>query len=150
VTISHITLNTGHATETNLSVVDAESIRHFRALWPDGGHLPAPLGAYRIEFGGTASAASFSIWRGREPLVIAAICFNETEAEALWALIEGHYLDAAKHAPSIGTEYPERPTAPWIQVGLMPPLMHAAEGDIRLMARIEQAVAAMLWREIEK
>lgn len=145
--IQHVTLNTGHTAEIDLSVVDGVTIRHFRALWPHGGQLPAPLGAYRIEFGGVPTAASFSLWRGREPLVIAGICFEEAEAEALWDMIERHYLDTSKYAPSIGTEYPDRPAAPWLQVVLMPPLLHATEGDIRLMARIEQAVAAMLWRE---
>lgn len=148
--LSHVTLNTGHTTEIDLSAVDADTIRRLEIIWPHGGQLPTPLTAYRIEFGGVSAAASFSVWRGREPLVICAVCFAETDAEELWAAIERIYLDAAKHVPEMGTEYPERPKTPWMQVALMPPLLNAVEGDIRLMARIEQGVAAMLWRDIIK
>ncbi len=146
--IPHITLNTGHVAEIDLSIVDADTIRHLRAMWPQGGKLPAPLSAYRIEFGGVPSAASFSLWRGSEPLVIAGACFDEAAAAGLWEQIESLYLDAAEIALELGTEYPERPVAPWLVIAMMPPLLNSTPPDIHLMARIEQAVAAMLyWSE---
>lgn len=143
--LPHITLNTGHIAEIDLSRVDPSTRRSCAVLWPHGGLLPSPLGGSRVTFGGTTNAASVAIWRGDEPRVIFGVCFAGSEAEGLWVAIERQYLEIAKRFPGLGVEYVEMPpTPPWIVVVMLPGLLMASKDEILTMARIEQAFAAAL------
>jgi hypothetical protein len=142
--LPHVTLNTGHVAEVDLARVDAATIRQLGPLWPHGGKLPPPLGAYRVTFGGEKTAASVSIWRGKEPLVIFGVCLDPHRGPDLWTVIEKQYLTIAEILPQLGTEYPPMPDGNWIQVCLLPSLLAAAQSDIALMGRLEQAIAATL------
>lgn len=143
--ITHVTLNTGHVTEVTRDLEDHERAA-CAALWPKGGLLPPPFSAFRVDFGGEPGAASFALWRGREPLIINVVCWSAGGAAEAWAAVESQYLQIAEMplGEALGTEYTEPPATPWLATLLLPTLMMSSMDDIAWMGSFEQSMALYL------
>jgi hypothetical protein len=130
-TLTHITLmQHGNAVLHRLDTLDPAAVTACYSLLPKGGQVPG-FAAFRVEIHGPV----FTIYRGREPLVVCGLGIGEDETWlTLWEL-------QAKFAP---VDKADAPPGQWLAVVILPPLATVAKQDTGWLADFERCLAAAI------
>lgn len=150
--MTHLTLNTGDSHDVPALKASPEVVRIMRPLI-NGGNLGivAPIcSAFRVEVTRTPGAAVFTVYRGREPIVMNMVAWEAAAAEGAWKPIEKQYLDLSDQWPQLmaAKAAPEMPeSVPWLTTLILPGMMHLIREDVSWLADFEQCMACMLMTE---
>lgn len=139
----HYTLNTGHSVESPRSGVAESVIKDMASLARNGGSLPPPFAAFRVEVTHAPGGAVFTIWRARDPLVTCGMAWTTVAADEVWPVLEKLYLDLGDRpdfvAPGAMALCPC--WVPWLAVVLLPGLMATARQDVSWLGDFERCFA---------
>ena len=146
--MTHYTLNTGDSIESPRSGVSDDAARVLSNL-VDGGQLPGPFAAFRVEVVRGVGGAVFTVMRGREGLVTCGVAWTAAGAEEVWPAIEGLYLDLGDRpelvAPGRLAVRPE--TIPWLSVVVLPGIVMCASEFFGWLGDFERCLG---WAIIER
>jgi len=148
--MTHVTLNTGDTVTQPRSKVLPGTIEAMQVLLPAGGNLgnvAAMFSAFRVEITKDSGAAAFTVYRGREPIVLNVVCWDAAASAASWASIEHTYLRLAEVGQNhlLGVALPERPaTTPWLGTVLSPFIGTLIRDDILWLGDFEHCLAVAL------
>ena len=144
----HLTLNTGHVSESPRESVGPEAIS---ALLPivRGGNIPGQFSAFRVEVGRGSGCATFSLHRGQDILVMCGVAWTQSGASEVWPALEKLYFQLAETPIKciMSDACPEMPSSlPWLGVVMLPSLVMAPRSDIGWIGDWERCFA---WTLIE-
>lgn len=139
----HLTLNTGHVSESPRASVGPEAVS---ALLPliGGGQLPGPFSAFRVEVGRGDGGATFSLHRGQDILVMCGVAWTDQGAAEVWLALENLYFQLAELPVKciVSDACPEMPsTLPWLGVVMLPSLVFASRSDVGWIGDWERCFA---------
>jgi hypothetical protein len=150
--MTHITLNTGDSYDVPAFKVRPDVVRVMRQLLSGGnlGTVAPAFSAFRVEVTREPGAAVFTVYRGREPLVMNMIAWEASVAERAWKPIEQQYLTLSDQWPQLmaAKAAPEMPAAPpWLATLILPGMGNLIREDVSWLADFEQCMACMLMTE---
>lgn len=146
----HLTLNTGHTVVQPRSKVLPGTLEAMQVLLPAGGNLgkvAAMFSAFRVKITQARGVAAFTVYRGREPIVLNVVCWDAAAAVDAWASLESTYLQVSETGATLGlgSALPERPaTTPWLGTVLLPAMAMLIRDDIGWLGDFEHCLAVLL------
>jgi len=129
VRVQHVTLMTGDCVLHRLDVLDAGAVAACARLLPGGGQVPG-FAAFRVEIHGPV----FTIFRGREPLVMCGIGRGEDDTWRSLVALQECFAPVTAVVPG----------GLWLAVVLLPHLMALAQADVMWLGDFERCLAAAL------
>ncbi len=127
--INHITLSTGHSALHRLDTLDSSAIETCVSILPRGGQIPG-FAAFRVEIKGP----TFTLYRGREPLVICGLGHGKSD---VWRALE-------RIQNMFGQTVANPPDGNWLAVVILPALANLAPVDIGWLGDFERCLAAAI------
>lgn len=146
----HITLNTEHSQDVDLSTFDDEAMAHIHSIIPQGGALPVPLAAFRVEFAGTPRNIMFTILRGKEMVSISGFSTSEKESKMVWQELQKYeYIAMTGKREVPASKLTNPPKTPWLASVLLRGAAYITPNDTMLLSKAEQLIAASIWYVLE-
>lgn len=132
--IDHVTLMTGDCVTHRLDVLDPGAVTACAALLPGGGQVPG-FSAFRVEIHGSV----FTIFRGREPLVLCGLGNGRDVTWGQLCALQGQFAVVKAKVPK----------GRWLGVVLLPPLAAVSQSDLGWLADFERCLAAAILQSEE-
>lgn len=137
--MNHYTLNTRTTFPMVEKDFDLQSLASIRPLIPQGGPIPG-LPAFRVDFGLMPGAASFCVWRGREPITVNLVAAAGADSAACWQQLRDVWPSSL---PPLDT-WSAPPAGPWLATLILPTIRHQTRENIGWLADFEQCTALAL------
>ena len=122
--LTHLTLNTGHSDKFSATPAHLKAMRILAPLAAgETEQLPAPLADFHIKLTYDANlGAMWTLFRGEVPLTTCGLCWHANRAQEVWGHMERLYLKMADTPTGsrIGTALPDRPDPPWLATCILP------------------------------
>lgn len=146
--MQHLTLNTGHLSQSPRSDVSDGVIATLKPLVPKGGTIPS-FAPFHVNTTHGPGAAIFSVYRGKEPIVICGLAYATEGQAAIWDELEHLYMDLSDQFPNLmaASAAPAMPAQlPWLAVLLLPTIGNQPQNAFDWLADFERCYA---WAIIE-
>jgi len=141
--LHHYTLNTGRTVEQSRSSVHDEVIQVLLPMiQAGGGPLPSPFSAYHVTLAGRTGAFAFTLWRGRDPVVLCGLVSDPSGEQQVWDAIEEAYLNLSDKHPALfaPAKAPVKPQClPWLTCLMM--LATTPKIDLEWLGDFERCLA---------
>ena len=150
--LTHLTVNTGDLHEFNEATISERITRPMSPLLPTGGNLgkvSPTFAAFRVEITREPGVAAFTLWRGKEPIVLNVVCWDASRADYGWTVLEKTYLQLSDHPliALIGNALPDVPAkTPWLATVILPGIATLTRDDIGWLGDFEKCMAVTILR----